>query len=181
MSEAGDKGAAEGSEKPTEESSGFRVIDRRRFAADGSEREAEAESPSERERPRPAAAEAAAPASPSPMPEAPPAGTGKEGGAAAGPDFVMSEGSSASPDAYPEASLSTLLLSLSTQALMHLGEIPDLSTGKAERDLPAARSIIDLIAVLEKKTRGNLDAAEATLLDRILYDLRMRFVEISRS
>jgi hypothetical protein len=56
-----------------------------------------------------------------------------------------------------------------------------MATGKPARDLPAARSIIDLLAVLQRKTQGNLDAAEAALFDRILYDLRMRFVEISRS
>ncbi|MBU6283185.1 DUF1844 domain-containing protein, partial [bacterium] len=66
-------------------------------------------------------------------------------------------------------------------ALMHLGEIPDPESGEAQRDRPSARSLIDLLALLRDKTQGNLDAEEARLLDRILYDLRMRFVEIARS
>ncbi|MFN8598955.1 MAG: DUF1844 domain-containing protein [Candidatus Binatia bacterium] len=84
------------------------------------------------------------------------------------------------PGAPFEPSFGTLLISLSTQALMHLGEIPDLEGGQPRLDLAAARHIIDLIAVLERKTQGNLDADEAALLERILYDLRMRFVAISR-
>ena len=87
-------------------------------------------------------------------------------------------GAGSSPD---EANIGTLFLSLSTQALMHLGEIPDLATGESARDLRTARTIIDLLAVLEQKTKGNLDASEAVLLERILFDLRMRFVEISRT
>ena len=84
-------------------------------------------------------------------------------------------------ESLEEPTISTLMLSLSTQALMLLGEIPDVTSGRPMRDLRAARSIIDLLAVLEQKTRGNLDTAEVVLLERILFDLRMRFVEISRS
>lgn len=153
-----------GGERDREEAQAFRVIDRRRFAPDGTERsEGESQGPGVESKPgvdRPT----------SDRPEA--------GG---GADFVMSEGDRRRAEPRPEPTLSTLLLSLSTQALMHLGEIPDLATGKPSRDLPAARGIIDLLAVLEHKTRGNLDSAEAALLERILYDLRMRFVELSRS
>ncbi|MEW6273348.1 MAG: DUF1844 domain-containing protein [Thermodesulfobacteriota bacterium] len=92
----------------------------------------------------------------------------------------MPTGAPYEPSGLPEPSFATLLISLSTQALMYLGEIPDLEGGDARKDLGAARNIIDLLAVLERKTTGNLDADEAALLERILYDLRMRFVAISR-
>src|SRR5262249_39978179 len=100
----------------------------------------------------------------------------------AGPELATPHGEPYEdrPSAPFEPSFGTLLISLSTQALMHLGEIPDLEGGQARRDLAAARHLIDLIAVLERKTQGNLDADEAALLERILYDLRMRFVAISR-
>lgn len=81
----------------------------------------------------------------------------------------------------PEISFSTFVLSLSTQALAHLGEIPDPMTREVRVDLPAATQMIDILALLEQKTRGNLDAGEAELLRNILYDLRLHFVEKSKS
>jgi len=164
-----DKEGEDGEAQPA-----FRVIDRRRFAPDGSEKEA-AEEPS----PKPAAA----------TPEPPPRTTATPPPATApaesrqGEGFVMADEGQPHRSVHdlPEPSFSTLLISLSTQALMHLGEIPDLASGAQEKDLPAAKSIIDILDVLERKTAGNLDAGESSLLERILYDLRMRFVEVARS
>ena len=79
-----------------------------------------------------------------------------------------------------EITLSTFLMSLSTQALMFLGEIPNPVTGQPETDLAAVRELIDIISMLQEKTRGNLDPAEARLFEKVLYDLRMRFVEKAR-
>ena len=79
-----------------------------------------------------------------------------------------------------EITLSTFLISLSTQALMCLGDIPNPISGKAEPDLAAVRELIDIISMLQDKTRGNLDAQESRLFEKILFDLRMRFVEKSR-
>jgi len=79
-----------------------------------------------------------------------------------------------------EITLGTFLMSLSTQALMYLGEIANPVTGKAETDLVAVRELIDIISMLQEKTRGNLDPAEARLFEKVLYDLRMRFVEKAR-
>jgi hypothetical protein len=73
---------------------------------------------------------------------------------------------------------STFLLGLSTQALLHLGEIPNPVSAQIETDLVAAKQVIDILGVLETKTRGNLDAAEHTLVESVLYDLRIRYVEI---
>jgi hypothetical protein len=85
------------------------------------------------------------------------------------------------PDREPlEITLSTFVMSLSTQALMCLGEIPNPLTDKMETDLDAVREFIDILSMLQEKTRGNVDAAEARLFEKVLYDLRMRFVEKAR-
>jgi hypothetical protein len=76
---------------------------------------------------------------------------------------------------------STFVLGLSTQALYHLGEIPDPLTEQVERDLGAAKQVIDILGILREKTQNNLEPAEQDLLDSILYDLRMRYVELMRS
>jgi len=76
---------------------------------------------------------------------------------------------------------STFVLGLSTQALLHLGEIPNPLTRALERDLGAAKHVIDILGILREKTRGNLDPSEEALLDSMLYDLRMRYVELVRS
>ena len=79
--------------------------------------------------------------------------------------------------ALPEINFSTFVISLSTQALMHLGEIPNPLSGKVESDIPVAKQMIDIIGLLREKTRGNLDQGEEQLMDDVLYDLRMRYVE----
>ncbi|TMA80997.1 MAG: DUF1844 domain-containing protein [Deltaproteobacteria bacterium] len=78
-------------------------------------------------------------------------------------------------------SFSTFVMGLTTQALMHLGEIPDPVDQRVMHDLPAAKQMIDLLGILRDKTKGNLDAAEEQLLGEVLYDLRMRYVEVSRT
>jgi hypothetical protein len=84
-------------------------------------------------------------------------------------------------DAHPhqEINFSTFVMGLSTQALMHLGEIADPEAPHGP-DLPAAKQMIDLLGILREKTTGNLEPAEEQLLSSMLYDLRMRYVEVSR-
>ena len=79
-----------------------------------------------------------------------------------------------------EITFGTFLVSLSTQALMHLGDIPDPQSGRPEQDLVGAQQLIDIIGMLEQKTRGNLDRDEAQLIEAILYELRMKYVERAR-
>ncbi len=74
----------------------------------------------------------------------------------------------------------TFVVSLSTEALALLGEIPDPASGQRRRDLGAAQQVIDIIGILRDKTRGNLDSDEAHLIEAILFDLRMKYVEIAR-
>lgn len=72
------------------------------------------------------------------------------------------------------------VLSLSTQALAHLGEIPDPIEGSTRVDLAAAQEIIDILALLQQKTRGNLEPDESSQLDSALYVLRLKYVDCSQ-
>ena len=81
----------------------------------------------------------------------------------------------------PEINFSTFVISLSTQALMHLGEIPNPLTNTPERDIPVAKQMIDILGMLQEKTRNNLNAGESKLMEEILFDLRMKYVEAVKS
>ena len=81
------------------------------------------------------------------------------------------------PESLPEINFSTFIISLSTQALMHLGEIANPLSGKSENDIPVAKQMIDILGMLQEKTRGNLDTGEERLIEDILFDLRMKYVE----
>ena len=83
----------------------------------------------------------------------------------------------ASHESLPEINFSTFIISLSTQALMHLGEIANPLSGKSETDIPVAKQMIDILGMLQEKTRSNLDAGEERLIEDILFDLRMKYVE----
>jgi len=77
----------------------------------------------------------------------------------------------------PEISFINLIFSLSTSVLIQLGEIQDSITQQLAKNLPLAKQTIDLIGMLEEKTRGNLTSDEGKILENILYDLRMRYVK----
>ena len=77
----------------------------------------------------------------------------------------------------PEIDFSTFVISLSTQALMHLGEIASPLTGKVETDILVAKQMIDILGMLQEKTKGNLNSGEERLMEDILFDLRMKYVE----
>ena len=75
-------------------------------------------------------------------------------------------------------SFAQFILSLGTTAAVHFGDLPDPMTGdRGETNLAAAAQMIELIGMLQEKTRGNLEPAEAKLVEDLLYDLRMRFVQ----
>jgi hypothetical protein len=128
---------------------GFKVQDRRRFSPESGE-------------PRKSAEEADSSETPSPEPpkEEEPGNKRKT-----------------TDEFLPEINFSTFVISLSTQALMHLGEIPNPLSGKVEDDIPVAKQMIDIIKVLHEKTRGNLDQGEEKLMEDVLFDLRMKYVE----
>lgn len=93
----------------------------------------------------------------------------------------MEEDKSASGEGrIPPADFRTLMSTLVTPALLYLGGIPDPQTGQAVVSLEMATHYIDLLAVLEEKTKGNLSEEESKELTMIINDLRARFVELSK-
>jgi hypothetical protein len=87
------------------------------------------------------------------------------------------EDSSAQEALLPEIDFTHFILSLSSSALIQLGEIQDPFTKKSAKNLPLAKQTIDLIGMLKEKTKGNLIPEEEKVIDYILYDLRMRYVK----
>lgn len=85
------------------------------------------------------------------------------------------------PGDLPEADFQSLLGTMVTQALMYMGAFPDPETGRAVVSLEYARLHIDLLAVLEEKTKGNLTPEEAEGLVQVISELRLRYVEISKA
>jgi hypothetical protein len=78
----------------------------------------------------------------------------------------------------PQLSFTGFVLSLASTAAIHLGDLPDPATGRpVEPNLAGASQMIEILALLDQKTRGNLTAEEREVLEQVLYELRMRFVE----
>jgi len=78
-------------------------------------------------------------------------------------------------------SFAAFVLSLAHTAAVHFGDVADPVTGdKPDQNLAAAEQMIDILGLLEEKTRGNLTAEERQLLDQVLYELRLRFVEAQK-
>ena len=84
------------------------------------------------------------------------------------------------PVKLPEINFPSFILSLSSSALLHFGDIPDPVSGKKERNLPMAKQTIDILGILKEKTQGNLTNDEEQLLDNLLHDLRIKYVEESK-
>lgn len=130
------------------EGKGFKVADRRRFSPDTGEARESTE-------------------------ESKPSGRSDETGIA----NEERQDSDAAHQAPPEINFSTFVISLSTQALMNLGEISNPLTGKVEVEIPVAKQMIDILGMLREKSRGNLNPGEEKLIEDILFDLRMKYVE----
>ena len=77
----------------------------------------------------------------------------------------------------PEPSFANFIATLRLQVFVCLGQVPNPATQKPEKDLGQAKYLIDTLQILEQKTQGNLDETEKTLLDTVLYEARMRYVE----
>ena len=84
---------------------------------------------------------------------------------------------SAQGEPLPQIDFTNFTLSLSTSALIQLGEIQDPFTQKSTKNLPLAKQTIDLIGMLQEKTKGNLSPDEEKVIEYVLYDLRMRYVK----
>lgn len=79
----------------------------------------------------------------------------------------------------PEINFATFILSLSSSAMLHFGDIEDPVSGKKERNLTIAKQTIDMIDMLREKTKGNLTKDEEGLMENILYELKLRYVKES--
>ena len=77
----------------------------------------------------------------------------------------------------PEVNFNSLIFSLSSSVLLHLGEIADPQSGEKKKDIALAKHTIDTIAMLKEKTQGNLTGEEEKFLESILTDLRWRYVK----
>ena len=77
----------------------------------------------------------------------------------------------------PEVNFASFLISLSSSAFIHLGDMPDPVSGEVMKNLPLAKQTIDLLGLLREKTRNNLLEEEEKLFDHLLYDLRMRYIK----
>ena len=155
-----DEKKEERSDAGEEESSGFKVTDKRKFADDGDRREATAEQKQE--------------AATGKAPEAEPP-KAAEGDAGQTPD---TDDPTIDPSMM-EVNFSNFILSLGTSAVLHFGEFPDPSTGTQEQNLPMAKHTIDILTMLRDKTSGNLEADEEKLLSDLLYQLRMKYVSLT--
>lgn len=129
-----------------QEEQGFRVTDKRGFRGDGEPRTPDA----------PEDVKEVPKSEPSPANEQPSSGQ---------------ESSQRPPIDFP-----SYLLSYYTQGLVLLGEVPNPYTNKKEEDVEAARHTIDILTMLEQKTRGNLTKEEQQLLESVLYELRMKYM-----
>ncbi|MFQ5928215.1 MAG: DUF1844 domain-containing protein [Acidobacteriota bacterium] len=147
----------ENHEKEEQQQSGFKVIDRRGFTPQGqSRREAQQEPPQSKAPPK------------------------EEGPSAASRKGDVSQESPRSDASEAIMDFSSFLLSLATTGMVHLGEIPEPTTGQRSENVDAARQMIDILSILKEKTKGNLSAEEAHLLDSLLYELRMKFLTKSK-
>jgi hypothetical protein len=126
----------------------IKVTDRRSFTLDGLPRSSE-------------------PKEPEPAPDTPIVGEG----------FQMREGPAEGRPPQPGVDFNSFILSLSSTAFIHLGEIEDPMTRRKEVRLEAARQIIDIIDMLREKTRGNLEPHEERFIEGILYEMKVKYTE----
>jgi hypothetical protein len=131
-----------------QESEGFTVTDKRAFREEGDAREGAARA----EDPKQSASE--------PFTMLDDAKTAKE----------------APPGTGARIDFPSYILSYYTQGLVLMGEVPNPYTNKKEEDLEGARHTVDILSMLEEKTKGNLSKEEEQLLEGVLYELRMKFM-----
>ena len=80
----------------------------------------------------------------------------------------------------PALSFTAFVISLASSAAIHFGDLPDPASGqRGEPNLEGAAQMIEILGLLEEKTKGNLTAEERQVLESVLYELRLRFVEAS--
>lgn len=137
------------------EERGFKVVDRRSFDRDGADRKAE---------------------------EAPADDSGPQGpaGEAQPNDEACGDPAAFANEPLPELDFVTFILSLHNSAACLLGHAPYPDTGQCAANLPMAKQTIDIIGMLQEKTKGNLSGEEERIVSEVLYDLRMAYVQAVR-
>jgi hypothetical protein len=187
----------------------FKITDRRKYNIDGSPRDHVDEAPVEKKAPEaPALQDQPAQAGASKVEQAEakggadnivsfpgegarnrpaeprPTGADAQAGQAAQAAFAAEQAyeqaNSARPREIPQASFDTLLNMLAGEAAMLMGMVESPSGGQLPVDLEAARHMIDMLGMLQQKTRGNLSADESNQLENVLAYLRMQYVALSR-
>jgi hypothetical protein len=81
----------------------------------------------------------------------------------------------------PAITFTAFVMSLATTAAVHFGDVADPVSGTSQANLTAAGQMIDILSMLQDKTKGNLTADESELVASLLYELRMRYIEASQS
>jgi len=155
----------------------LRVVDRRKFNADGSLKEGVVLEPA------PKKPEDAKPAAASPTTEVPSQAADADIDPYEGAYLDDESGDEADdiPGAQDPASFVNFLSTLATNAAAALGAVPHPATGQRTLDLDSGKFWIDVLAMLRDKTKGNLHAKEEKLLDGLLADLRMQYVTMVRA
>ena len=137
----------------------FKVSDRRAFSESGEPKPTPGADPP---------VVASAPVAPTPAAPVVPAEPAPDRGAAERHD-------------HPMVDFHTFILSLGSSALLHLGELDHPDGSESSPDLRLAKHTIDIIAMMQEKTKGNLSSPEERLIESLLYDLRLRYVERSKA
>ena len=178
-----------------EEQTSYKVTDRRLFNPDGTPRDVP-----ENERPeptpvKPEAASASAGAAPEPQvaeaaaasiggtaaTQAPAPGAANEESIPASDDLAADSEEAELPDADDPASFASFLMSIASNAAASLGMMEHPVTGKREVDLELGKHWIDVLGMLQQKTRGNLLPQEQQILEGLLADLRMQYVSLTNA
>lgn len=157
----------EGNETPKERS--FQVVDKRRFDAAGKERGSEGEQPPESEH---------SPVMDGATPRTAAPGENASTTTTSASSFTMSE-SNATDEAEPVA-FTSFIMSLATQVLVQLGEMPPPQGMEIPIDLESARQTIDIMTMLQRRTKGNLSAEETRFMEEVLHSLRISFINAKK-
>jgi hypothetical protein len=151
----------ENNDKRQQEDKGFRVVDSRRFDHSGAER---ADNRGESEA--------------NPQPNSDGAGSQIQPEASDIKGFTITEGDQ--PSESEPVAFTSFIMSLATQVLVQLGEMPAPQGMEIPRDVEAARQTIDVMAMLQRRTKGNLSAEESRFLEEVLHSLRLSFINAKK-
>jgi len=153
--------------EPKKEPEPLTVVDRRRFTTEGERREGVESTAAAAPEPPPSPT-APAPSRSQPRAEKEPVRQARQA-------YEQQSGRAGEG----KSDMETLILSLSTSSMIQLGLVEDPAGGRIPADFEASRHTIDMLAVVQEKTRGNLTPQEEQLLEQVLYELRLAYVNLS--